>query len=384
MAYTGTTFITFPNGDTIDVAQTSMTVSGNTLTIKKGGQPHYQYTFSSMPDAIRYIGIIASVVSSFNYQPIAFYEWSSDGAAWQFGSIPVDTQPIYLQVFGQNIGIATSATVVDFSGRSFQIPVISSTSSVATVGPFAAPGQNTPVIGNATLSLFNATGIAIASTIINVGPVVPFTWTPASEASLYQWLRADSISQSQGSTVTDWPASHGQDATCASPTFQTNIRNGLPVVRFAAADSDYGTMSSFNISSLPFTVAFVFRNNGSSPTDILMESSSGFFEIADNAGELYMNFGGSVVNIAVIDNNFHLLVIVCNGASTTYALDGMPLGPAATNPGSPQPNGLTIAAQSGGGGNNASVDFGEIMFWTADGTMFYDDLVEYIGNRWNL
>lgn len=89
-------------------------------------------------------------------------------------------------------------------------------------------------------------------------------WSPTAGLSL--WLRADSIAGlADGAAVATWNddsgnANHASQATAGNrPLYKTNIRNGLPAVRFDGVN-DYLTLTS-NLIVGPATVLIVFSKS---------------------------------------------------------------------------------------------------------------------------
>lgn len=78
------------------------------------------------------------------------------------------------------------------------------------------------------------------------------TFSPDQVTGLYQWLKADAITGlNNGDAIATWEDSSGnnRDATQATganqPTYQTNVVNSLPVVRFDGSD-DYLLLGDFS------------------------------------------------------------------------------------------------------------------------------------------
>jgi hypothetical protein len=383
MAYpSSSTFVTFPNGDTIDVAGLTQSVSGKSLMLKNpAGSMAYQFNFGSQGDAQSFSNQIATVVSSFNANPITYYLWSTDGADWQAGPIPVNASPIFIQLNGQNIGSAESSIITDFDGNEFNVTAQAASTATVLVGPFAAPGSNSPVIGSAKLVLYNTSGIATGSTVIVIGPQQVLGWTPASESTLVEWLKAD---VGLSSPVSSWTASFGSPATAsgtARPTLVPGAVNGLPIVRFDGVANAMGTASLSVAQTFTLSIAFRFQGPGGGSQYVLSDQSGvAATYVGENGGELQAGAGGSVMNIAPADTNFHILFIVFKADSSQWGLDGGPLiaGPTSTD-GLPS---LALGYYASNNDNFAQSDIGEVVIWSGDGTMFYDDLVEYMMNRW--
>ena len=75
------------------------------------------------------------------------------------------------------------------------------------------------------------------------------SYNPMSVSGLRLWLKADSISQSNGTAVSSWTDSSGTGNTITAGTAPTyfssaNTINGRPVVRLAAASSQYLSRAS--------------------------------------------------------------------------------------------------------------------------------------------
>jgi hypothetical protein len=286
-------------------------------------------------------------------------------------------------VFGQNLDAAATAVLTDFDGNQFNMVAQPASSELALVGPFSAPGSSSPVEGNAILVLYNASGIAVASTVVMVGPAMAL-WTPATEATLVEWLKADAINLTSGSSVAGWPNSAGSDATGqpgSQPTFLTQQQNGLPIVRFNGTNQVMET-GAFTSQSQPFTMAIAFRYNGPGTNDVIAGGSiSSSMAFGALSGDFFVTCG-NVVDLQATDSSFHVLFLVFNGASTAYAFDGAAPQTVGSNPGTNGIGQLVLAAAY----NNTSyaqVDIGEIALWSGDGSMFYSDLTQYMQQRWN-
>lgn len=215
-------------------------------------------------------------------------------------------------------------------------------------------------------------------------------WTPLTPGTLVEWLKADAIAQSSGSSVATWPASFGINAVAsgaAEPTLETNAQNGLPIVRYNGS-SNYSTVTGLGSVSYPYTVAFAFRYQGSptggfqyllylgipSPPD-----ASAAVSMGSDAGKISIA-AGQLVDVINADNNFHILFVVFNGASSKYGVDGGAL--VTCNPGTLIPlTALSLAALLQGA-NFGQIDIGELVLWTGDGTAFYTQAYSYLNTRW--
>lgn len=95
-------------------------------------------------------------------------------------------------------------------------------------------------------------------------------FSPTQITGLWTWLAADAITgSSNGATLNQWNDQSGNDRHAVlgagTPTYQTNVVNGLPVVRFNGTDSYY-TLPS--MAALTAGTAFVvIKRNLDPPID---------------------------------------------------------------------------------------------------------------------
>ncbi|HVU80034.1 MAG TPA: hypothetical protein VHD37_01585 [Candidatus Paceibacterota bacterium] len=97
-------------------------------------------------------------------------------------------------------------------------------------------------------------------------------FVPSDVSGLVEWLDASQITgKADGDSVATWTdaSGNGYDATAVggSPTYQTNILNGRPVLRFVAASSQ--KMRAHPTVNTPYTLFVVARLNGGSNGRIL-------------------------------------------------------------------------------------------------------------------
>jgi hypothetical protein len=179
------TFVTFPNGEAQDVAGCGFTVSGTTLNLTRAGQTLYSYQFSSDAAVRAFINLIMQAMLAYNTNPLYLYQWSSDVMAWQYGPIPLDKQPLYIQLSGSSSLVsASTCEIKDASGRVFKPAVDVVANTVVLIGPFNQPGSNTPALGNATIFVFDASGSIIGSMVIQFVNTV----TVEPTLNLVQWF----------------------------------------------------------------------------------------------------------------------------------------------------------------------------------------------------
>ncbi|MBI1818529.1 MAG: LamG domain-containing protein [Deltaproteobacteria bacterium] len=145
------------------------------------------------------------------------------------------------------------------------------------------------------------------------------------------WWTADSISASNGGTMTTWADSSGSLNTATvvgrtPPTYQTAVINGLPVVRF-----DVHGGGAFDLalprSTQTFTFIAVVRPADLSQTmSILADSYDGRdFSIAPGGTQLLsrtflQGLGSSATAIAT--TAFHVVTVTYDGTTVRFYLDG--------------------------------------------------------------
>lgn len=95
-------------------------------------------------------------------------------------------------------------------------------------------------------------------------------WTPAQLGSKVKlWLKADTLTGLDGSSISTWADSSGNGNTAAagnSPTLKKALLNGLNIVRFDAASSQSFAFSSSFMSGRTQGAAFVVLKTKADPT----------------------------------------------------------------------------------------------------------------------
>jgi len=139
-----------------------------------------------------------------------------------------------------------------------------------------------------SISDYSALRLRVWATINNPGPVAP-----DSVANLGLWLKADAItSLVNGDPVTTWDdqTTNNLDAVGAGatrPTYQTNVINGLPVVRFQVDDILTTAADNFGATGA-ITVFLVASNIATGADRMLLEhganvnSTEGAWSLARN------------------------------------------------------------------------------------------------------
>lgn len=167
------------------------------------------------------------------------------------------------------------------------------------------------------------------SLIINPYVVVSTpSFLPSDEPTLDWWMKADSISGSDGDPVTSWSDSssaarhYSQSTGSAQPTLKLNIVNGKPVVRFATNDKlgatatprTLGTTNTMFIVCTPTTTGSGYLLGGSGgeggPAII-----SGF---GGKSFEYFFASGGERATFSASTSGFHILSLTRTDSSGNY------------------------------------------------------------------
>jgi len=147
--------------------------------------------------------------------------------------------------------------------------------------------------------------------------------------TLTGWWTADSISASSGDPITSWVDSSGSENTATShgttPTYQTAVINGRPVMRFGGAGAyDLAlprTTTSFTFLAVVKATA-LFGNSsiladGQGGRDFYIEPTSG----AQVLGKSFtVKIGTS--NTGIGTTAFHIVAVTYDSSTATFYLDG--------------------------------------------------------------
>lgn len=194
---------------------------------------------------------------------------------------------------------------------------------------------------------------------------------PSSVSSLAMWEKADAITGiSNGGAVATWSDSsgNGRDLTQATagnrPTYQTNVINGKPVVRFAAASTQYITNST-NFTT-PVTVIYVGKQTGGSNGRVLSSVANNWLLGYWSGGKNQAYFEGwvSSVGTPATDTNWHIYSAVETGSLSTVYADGSQIYSNAS--GVAGPNGISVGCWASGGPTECSnVDIAEVLVYSS-------------------
>ncbi len=143
-----------------------------------------------------------------------------------------------------------------------------------------------------------------ASLVLSGGTPVVVT-SPLALSGLVAWWDASSIGLADGTAVDTWADSSGNGFTLtgtltARPVYKTNIKNGLPVVRFDGSN-DVMTNTSFSDFADNYTVFCVMALSASAG------SPNGVFEVSKGTANTgFLLFGasgaGNTVDWEAVDN----------------------------------------------------------------------------------
>lgn len=193
--------------------------------------------------------------------------------------------------------------------------------------------------GLAYASVKTRNGLAIGSVKkINGLDVTSGGFNPATYGTVLVWLKADSLSLSDGDPVSTWSDSsgNGNDATSSStarPTYKTNILNGLPILRFDGSN-DYiqgssvissTTLTAFvvgshNVGSAGFPRLVSFGKPGTNDYDSPSRAIA-FYSI--NNGTVYAYRDSLTRSYGSFGNGtYHQATCVYDGTNNTVYVDG--------------------------------------------------------------
>lgn len=215
---------------------------------------------------------------------------------------------------------------------------------------------------------------------------------PSSVTGLQLWLKADSINQADGTNVTNWADSSGNNfnATVSSgsaPIYKVNIVNGRPVVRFAGA----GVLKTPNTGiNQPDTLICVANANvGSTYATFLDAPQSGpprqMMRLEQSTGHMSLYAGsGPVQGSNNRSGAFHIFtgVIPSGGVATGYVDGVQEIAPTSIGT-----QGVGVANIGGDDWFGSSVwlngDIAEMLIYSHDLTTAERNLVEgYLGSKY--
>ncbi len=220
-------------------------------------------------------------------------------------------------------------------------------------------------------------------------------FAPTDVAQLVSWWKADALSLSDANPVSTWPPTAGLENSALTqtgsnrPTYRTSRINGLPSVAFASASSQsLDTGAWITSRAVPNTVFTAFRYG--TITGNLYSGRSGVFNYAGLlAGKLDIGTGGGggVSTEADLDNDWHVLGAVYNGAATALYLDGrraVATGTTSTGASANLP-GLRMGSNSSGSGAYLDGEIAELVVYDAALTPAeVAQVMSYLGTKYGL
>jgi hypothetical protein len=204
-------------------------------------------------------------------------------------------------------------------------------------------------------------------------------------ANLALWLRADAITGlNDTDPVATWPDSSGNsnDATQAvaanRPLYRTNIINGLPVVRFDAANDHMDTPNNvFNAN--PFSVFIVFSGTVAAATHRAINDNGGAnFGIGTDTASIIVFNGAFIGAAGLVDDVPVLATYIHDGANASFWVDGVLAG---TNAQVNTPGRIRLSAPVG---DTLNGDIAEVLAYTADLTAQRAAIEAYLTTKYAL
>jgi hypothetical protein len=181
------------------------------------------------------------------------------------------------------------------------------------------------------------------------------------------YLKPDTLALADGAAVATWTdqgpgGNHATQPTPANrPVLKTNIQNGLPILRFVTASSQYLTTAAF-VDAVPNTVFLVAKVVSTGQGQIMDGSGVSNRHMVTCEAQFKYN-AGTQIAWGVGDTNWHILEVVF-GTAGSYTVDGV-LG-SSGNVGTNPPQGLTIGGLFPAATAFGSFDLGDVLFYNAD------------------
>lgn len=218
-------------------------------------------------------------------------------------------------------------------------------------------------------------------------------WTPQTPGGLVEWIKADSLSLNDGDEVTTWTAAVGQNLSSAAtqyPLFKTNIKNGLPAVRFDGSN-DYMKCATFGTVAQPYTALIVYSLLSSTTNQRFLDGigASNRLELM-KIGTVLQVYAGSgptfFTSAPAPDTNWHIAFLHVDGSganTATLVLDGSSAYVSNAAIGTQSLTGITLGVAYNLTTEPANIDVGELCIWT--GSLSASDktaALTYANSRW--
>jgi hypothetical protein len=209
-----------------------------------------------------------------------------------------------------------------------------------------------------------------------------------TSAQLAGWWKADSLSLSDNATVRTLPDASGLGLTLTasgSPTFKTNIQNGLPAIRLNGT-SGYLANSTGPLRSQPITVFVVATqaSNSGSAKSLFNSRVGNTAALFINASQLVGLYAGSIgTGSSQTSGSAHVFEAVVNGSSSSVGVDG---SLTAVNPGiQGLGGGVTLGANSTVTGEFFNGDiFEAVLYKGAMSTTERSAVRASVGAKWGI
>ena len=216
---------------------------------------------------------------------------------------------------------------------------------------------------------------------VSVTPTAPGGFVPTDIANCELWLKADSLSLSDGQEVTTWEdgSAEGNDATAAAtqkPLYKTDIINGKPALLFDGVNDRF-TLGT-NLTDGAFTLFIVHQTSGDS---MLMSSILNNRQVRVGAGGSNIvqyfdgtnNPGANFVNARTI---WGMLELKNTGTSMSFYESGNLLDPGAATATTTTELGMIGAFGNGGASNFTTGYIAEIIYFARELTKLEREKVQ--------
>lgn len=218
---------------------------------------------------------------------------------------------------------------------------------------------------------------------------------PGNVAGVRSWLKADSISLANGAGLTSWPDSSGNNApataTTGTPTFQANVQNGLPSVRFTGSQLmslPSGFASGFTAGTIFIVIKAVADPPGAAATSGIWSFGSDTAGGTDTHypytdGTIYDDWGSTTrkttVNPTPSLAQFNVYSVISAAGAWTSWLNNAQLYTTSSNT-----VGFPTSPLLGGGATvNFNGDIGEVLIYnSALSTADRASVFSYLKARW--
>lgn len=237
-------------------------------------------------------------------------------------------------------------------------------------------------------NLLHAVSVALTVMVLWAGaladlrrrPIFPAAgaFTCGQISNCFVWYKAPSEAYSNGASVGTLhdQSGNGRDATegTNTPTFQTNVQNGLSVIRFDGTNDKLATSSlSHGIGTGDFYVAFVAKSPGTINGSFRTAWSNGSFAPAHywttstNSGAPAFYMGGTNAFTSLFSaSTWYVVELYRVSGSVNMRVNGVVDATTVTNSSSISNAAFILAADAVAGGDYAGMDLGELLFYNAN------------------